>query len=169
MTEDYKKNLIDYVTNNLEETSPTTDEIFLEQLEINRSEWLDYIPPRWTNFRYEGMIAANESTSNLSVLYGGYMVDNEVKGIITLVDENFKPVKTFYQFNNGTDLRYIQYMKQDENGTFYYIDDEAFSYTQRQQVMTSQKRFVMINNLTIKSTSNNDYVLNYRTSYIIVL
>ena len=39
MTEDYKKNLLDYATGNLEETSPTNEEIILEQIESNRSQW----------------------------------------------------------------------------------------------------------------------------------
>ena len=168
MTEEYKKNLIDYITNNLQETSPSSSEIIKEFSEIQRDKWVNYIPDYWLNFRYEGMIGANENTSSLSVLYGGFVdKNNNVRGIITLVNENFEPVKTFYEFSNGTSLRYIQYMKQEEDGTFYYIDDEVYSYNQRQQVMTSQKRFVMVNNFTIKTDSSNDYKLFFRTSYII--
>jgi hypothetical protein len=166
MTEDYKKNLIDYATGDLQNTSPTTEEIILEQIEVNRSEWADFIPTSWRDFRFEGMVAGNELTSGLSVLYGGY-IDNDynVKGIIILINENFKPVKTIYEYNSGTPLRYIQYMKQAEDGTFYFIDDEVFSYSQRQQALTSQKRFVMINNITIPINGN--FILNLRTSYII--
>ena len=166
MTEEYKKNLIDYATGNLQNTSPTTEEIILEQIEVNRSEWNDYIPSTWKDFRFEGMVAGNELTSGLSVLYGGY-IDNDynVKGIIILINENFKPIKTIYEYNSGTPLRYIQYMKQAEDGTFYFIDDEVFSFSQRQQALTSQKRFVMVNNITIQI--NGEYKLYLRTSYII--
>lgn len=166
MTEEYKKNLIDYAIGDLENTSPTTEEIILEQIEVNRSEWADYIPSAWRDFRFEGMVAGNELTSGLSVLYGGY-IDNDynVKGIIILINENFKPVKTIYEYNSGTPLRYIQYMKQAEDGTFYFIDDEVFSFNQRQQALTSQKRFVMINNITIPINGN--YILNLRASYIV--
>lgn len=165
MTEDYKKNLLDYATDMLTSTSPTSDEIIEEVQYIARSKWTPYLPSYWKNFRFEGMIEGNENTSGLSVLYGGY-IDSEdnVKGIILLVNENFEPIKTFYEFESGTSLRYIQYMKQADDGTFYYIDDEVFSYTQRQQVNTSQKRFVMINNITAKV--NNEYRLVFRYSYI---
>lgn len=149
MTEDYNKVLIDYLTGKLENTSSTSDEIIQEQLDIARSVWKPFLPNSWKQFRFEGMVAASETTSSLGILYGGY-IDNQdnVRGIIVLVNENFEPVKTFYEFNSGTPLRYIQYMKQAEDNTFYYVDDVVFSYTQRQESEHSEKRFVMINNIT---------------------
>lgn len=168
MTNDNKKNILDYITNKIIPTSKNDSEIFLEQDDIARSNWVNYLPSGWNDFRYEGMVAGNETTSNLSVLYGGYLDTNNVShGIITLVDSNFKPVKTIYEYSSGTELRYIQYMKQAEDGTFYFIDDTAFSYSNGQQVLTSQKRFVMTNNFTIKDTITNDYQVNLRTSYIL--
>lgn len=167
MTEDYKEKLLDYITGDITPTSPTTDEIFKEQNDIPRSWWTDYLPNTWNHFRYEGMVAPNELTSNLTVLYGGYLdTDNNSHGIITLVDENFKPIKTIYEFSSGTPLRYIQYMKQAEDGTFYFIDDTAFTFTQNQEAITSQKRFVMVNNFTLINQVTNDYQVNLRTSYI---
>ena len=113
MTDDYKINLLNYVIGNIEPTSQTDEEIFKEQTSIDRSKWVDFVPEHWNNFRFEGMVAGNELTSNLSVLYGGYLdTDNISHGIIILVNENFEPVKTIYNYNSGTELRYIQYMKQ---------------------------------------------------------
>ena len=149
MTEDYNKILIDYLTGKLENTSPTSDEIIQEQLDIARSVWKPYLPNSWKDFRFEGMVAASETTSSLGVLYGGYIDnDDNVRGIIVLVNENFEPVKTYYEFDSGTPLRYIQYMKQAEDGTFYYVDDAVYSYTQRQESEHAEKRFIMINNIT---------------------
>lgn len=167
MTENYKEKLLDYITGDITPTSPTTDEIFKEENNIPRSWWTNYTPNTWNNFRYEGMVAPNELTSNLTVLYGGYLdANNNSHGIITLVDENFKPIKSIYEFSSGTPLRYIQYMKQAEDGTFYFIDDTAFTFTQNEQAMTSQKRFVMVNNFTLINQVTNDYQVNLRTSYI---
>lgn len=168
MTEDYKKNILDYITNMMNKTSETTEEIFKEQKSIDRDVWIDYIPNRWKNFRYEGMVTPNETTTGLGVLYGGYIdTDNNVYGIITLFDNDFKPVKTIYEYSSGTKLRYIQYMKQAEDGTFYFIDDEAFTYSQNEEVLTSQKRFVMVNNFTAVNQVTNDYQITLRTSYIL--
>lgn len=164
MTEDYKKNLLNYLTDKIEDTSPTNTEIIEEIQNINRSKWTPYLPSSWKNFRFEGMIDPNETTSGLGVIYGGYIdSSNNVRGIIILINNNFEPTKTFYEYTSGTPLRYIQYMKQAEDGTFYFIDDEAFSFIQRQQSLTSQKRFVMINNITNVET-NNVYL---RKSYIL--
>lgn len=166
MTEDNKKNILNYITNKITQTSPTTSEIFKEEKEISRSDWKDFIPSNWKNFRYEGMVAPDETTTGLGVLYGGYIDNNNnVRGIITLFDTDFKSVKTIYQYDSGTYLRYIQYMKQAEDGTFYFIDDEAFSYAQHQKVITSQKRFVMINNFTVLDDIDNDYKITLRKSY----
>ena len=167
MTDEYKLEILNYITNNIETTNPNNAEIFLEQESISRSTWLNYIPERWQNFRYEGMVAGNELTTNLTVLYGGYR-DNEnaTYGIITLVDENFNPVKTIYSYSSGTRLRYIQYMKQAEDGTFYFIDDTVYTFSNPQASATSQKRFVMTNNFTIKNQISDDYEVNLRTSYI---
>ena len=164
MTNSNKSNILEYISGNFTPTSPSDAELYLESMDVDRSDWLNYIPDNWNNFRFEGMVSGNELTNNLSVLYGGYLDENNnCYGIIILVDANFKPVKTFYEYDSGTKLRYIQYMKQAEDGTFYFIDDEAFSYTQKQQVVSSQKRFVMINNLTIKTDT---YHLRLRTTYI---
>lgn len=167
MTENNKKNILNYITNKITQTSPTTSEIFKEEKEISKSAWKGFIPSNWQNFRYEGMVAPDETTTGLGVLYGGYIdSNNNVRGIITLFDTNFNPVKTIYQFDSGTYLRYIQYMKQAEDGTFYFIDDEAFSYLQHKKVKTSQKRFVMINNFTVLDDIDNDYKITLRKSYI---
>ena len=166
MTNENKEKILDYLVGDYQTTSPSNEEIFLEQEAIDKEEWLPYLPTPWNDFRFQGMIAPNEQTTSLGVMYGGYMdTNNNVYGIIVLVDQNFKPVKTIYEYDSGTKLRFIQYMKQAEDGTFYFIDDTVFSATQRQQVITSQKRFVMVNNFTLES--NGDYSLSIRTSYIL--
>ena len=167
MTDETKLQILNYIINGIELTEKDDSEIFLEQNSIDRSKWENYIPSWWNDFRYEGMVAGNELTTNLSVLYGGYLDANNVAhGIITLIDENFLPVKTIYEYSSGTPLRYIQYMKQAEDGTFYFIDDTAFSFKQRQQVLTSQKRFVMTNNFTLPNNITGDYNIILRKSYI---
>lgn len=167
MTNDYKEQLLNYVTNMINKTPSNDDEIFAEEQNISRSKWSSFLPENWNDFRFEGMVAANELTSNLSVLYGGYVdIDDNTHGIIILVDENFEPVKKIDNYSSGSELRYIQYMKQAEDGTFYYIDDEAFSYVHSQIELTSQKRFVMTNNFTIPNQINGEYEIILRKSYI---
>ena len=166
MTDEYKIETLNYLLGNITPTASDNSEIFLEQEEMDRNDWLPFIPNSWSNFRYEGMVAPNEMTSGLTVLYGGYLdTSGNSHGIITLVDENFKPVKTIYKRDAGVELRYIQYMKQAEDGTFYYIDDAVMSPSQTEKSSTADKRLIMTNNFTIKDTTTNDYVLSYRKYY----
>ena len=163
MKDDFKQTLFDYLIGKLPKEQGTTEEIFKSIDEIPRSEWAEFIPSSWNNFRYEGLIEVADS--ELLVLYGGYKAtDNEVRGIITILNNSFIPIKTFYQYDSGTYLRYIQCMIQEEDGTFSLIDypdiptDENWAFT------TSQKRFIMLNNFTQKI--NNDYMLTLQRSYI---
>ena len=165
MKDDFKQTLFDYLIGKLpkEQGQGTTEEIFKSIDEIPRSEWAEFIPSSWNNFRYEGLIEVADS--ELLVLYGGYKAtDNEVRGIITILNNSFIPIKTFYQYDSGTYLRYIQCMIQEEDGTFSLIDCPDFPTDENWAFTTSQKRFIMLNNFTQKI--NNDYMLTLQRSYI---
>lgn len=165
MTDDFKQTLFDYLIGKLPNEQGTTEEIFKEINEIPISEWEEFVPSSWNNFRYEGLIEVADS--ELLVLYGGYKIyqTDEVRGIITILNNDFVPIKTFYQFDSGTYLKYIQCMIQEEDGTFSLIDcpdypkDKSWSFT------TSQKRFIRLNNFT--QQINDDYVLTLHKSYIL--
>ena len=164
MTDEFKQTLFDYLIGKLPNEKGTTEEIFKEINEIARSEWVDFIPSGWNNFRYEGLIEVADS--ELLVLYGGYKVyqTDEVRGIITILNNNFIPIKTFYRYDSGTYLRYIQCMMQEEDGTFSLVDCPDFPPDEDWSFTTSQKRFVMLNNFT--QQINNDYILTLQKSYI---
>lgn len=164
MKDDFKQTLFDYLIGKLPKEQGTTEEIFKSIDEIPRSEWAEFIPSSWNNFRYEGLIEVADS--ELLVLYGGYKAtDNEVRGIITILNNSFIPIKTFYQYDSGTYLRYIQCMIQEEDGTFSLIDCPDFPTDENWSFTTSQKRFIMINNFT--QQINGDYVITLHKSYIL--
>lgn len=165
MTEDYKEQLLDYVTGDLTNTSPTTEEIFKEIVEVNRDSWRDILKNKLpANYKIEGIIKNN--INNYALLYGGYQdVNMNVGGFVIIVDENFNPIKFINEFSSGTPLRYIQCMNQADDGSFYFVDDASYTYAETSSVINSQKRFVMTNNILIPI--NDDYEINLRTSYII--
>ena len=165
MTEEAKKNLLDYMLGKMSSESGTEEEIFQSINNIPRDDWEGngILPSSWNNFRYEGLIQVQNS--ELLVLYGGYKtVDYEVRGIITILNKDFKPLKSIYQYDSGTYLRYIQCMAQAEDNTFYAIDCPDIPYDREWSFTTSQKRFLMFNNFT--QQINNDYVLTLQKSYI---
>lgn len=165
MTEEAKKNLLDYMLGKMPSESGVEEEIFQSINNIPRDDWEnnDILPEHWNNFRYEGLIQVQNS--ELLVLYGGYKTtDDEVRGIITILNKDFKPLKSIYQYDSGTYLRYIQCMAQAEDNTFYAIDCPDFHRDEEWSFTTSQKRFLMFNNFT--QQINNDYVLTLQKSYI---
>lgn len=167
MTDDYKKNLLNYMIGKMPNENGTEEEIFQIINEIPISEWPrdgNILPTGWSDFKYEGLIQVQNS--ELLVLYGGYKTyqTDEVRGIITILNKNFKPLKSIYQYDTGTYLRYIQCMQQAEDNTFYAIDCPDFLDDKNWSFTTSQKRFLMFNNFT--QTINNDFVLTLQKSYI---
>ena len=169
MTDDYKLKLLNYILGKVEETPSNDDEIIKEIENIPSSEWRNFFPDWWENIKIEGIVQTNQEYSSIGVMYGGYILKDNVgvRGFIVLFDDDFKPIKTIYEYDSGTPLRYIQYMKQAEDGTFYFIDDVNFPYKQQQSNITSQKRFVMVNNFTLKNEISDDYTVNLRTSYVV--
>ena len=164
MTEEFKKTLIEYLIGNLPIEEGTNEEIFKSIDEIARFEWLDFIPTDLKYFRYEGLIQVQNS--DLYVLYGGYTtIDDEVKGIITVLDNSFNPIKSFDQYDGGTNLRYIMSMIQIEDGTFVMTDCPDYPRLEPWTITTSEKRFVMLNNFT--QMINGSYILRLQKSYVI--
>lgn len=163
MTEDYKKNLIDYATGNITPGTPTTDEIFKEIIEVARSKWQEYMPKTWTDMRIEGLIKPNENISNLGVMYGGYKNTNGSFGFIILVDNNMTPIKYIDEYDSGTKLRYIQCMIQGDDNLFYAIDDAEMSY-HNYNIYSTEKRFIMLNNFSVPV--DGEYKVILRKSYI---
>ena len=158
MTDEAKKNLLDYMLGKMPSESGVEEEIFQSINSLPSSDWTgnDILPDVWISFKYEGLIKIQNS--ELLVLYGGYKTtNNEVRGIITILNKNFKPLKSIYQYDSGTYLRYIQCMSQAEDNTFYAIDCPDFPTDQEWSFTTSQKRFLMFNNFT--QQINNEYIL----------
>lgn len=166
MTDEFKSTLFKYLIGKLPKEKGTTEEIFKEINDIPRTSWENNgtLPSSWNRFKYEGLIQVQNS--DLLVLYGGYKTsDNEVRGIITIVDNEFNPITSIYQYNSGVYLRYIQCMRQDEDGKFCAIDCLDYPYDKNWSFTTSQKRFIILNNFTQKI--NDNYDLNLQKSYIL--
>ena len=162
MTNDFKENLLNYFVGKMPKEQGTEEEIINNVSELPSSEWDPFVPTRWNGFRYEGIIQ-DKNTSNL-VLYGGYLdQDNNAYGIITITTQDFKPIKTYYEYDSGIKLRYIMAMNQDDGGTYYLIDSVDDPRLKSQNFITSEKRFIMVNNFV----ANNKLTLriSYKTQY----
>ena len=170
MTDDYKRLLLDYITE-LNPGTPTSEERINSINEVAREEWFDYLPSLWYNFRFEGAIKS--TTSDKVVFYGGYVesggtYQDNSKGIIIITDSDLNPIQAIYSFTSGTDLRPIQCMIQEEDGQFVAVDStimyDPSASASRQGNYSSEKRFIMLNDLS--QPINNSYQARLRTSYV---
>lgn len=164
MTDEFKQILFDYLIGRLPNEKGTFEEIFKEINILPFSDWSygDILPNKWNNFKYEGLIQSQNS--ELIVLYGGYKTTDDIpRGIITILDNSFKPIKTFYQFSNGNYLDYIMYMIQENDGTFTMTTCPDFPRDKEWSFTSSTKKFIMLNNFT--QQVNNDYLLTMSKSY----
>lgn len=172
MTEDYKKILIDYITD-LEPGQSTSAEIFKETEEVLLSEWNSYIPSNYVQLRLEGLIKSK--TSDKVIFYGGYFSSGSsylsgAKGIIIITDSNLKPIQMIDTFSSGTSLRPIQKMLQEEDGQFVAVDSVVMfvphnNQTVWQAVTSCEKRVLLLNDISRKS--DEEYEVNLRRSYIL--
>lgn len=170
MTQDYKKTLLDYITN-LTPGAETTGEILQDINEVARSKWIDYIPSSWYDFTLAGILKSK--TSDAIIFYGGYVVSggtysNNSKGIIIITDNMLNPIQTIYQYDSGTDLRPITCMFQEEDGQFVAIDSYSLYANViegRATYPSAEKRFIMLNDISIPI--DNVYSVKLRRSYIL--
>lgn len=168
MTNDFKEKILNYITNNVEIT-PKDNQQIIEKIEnVSRTEFEDYLPVSPSMFAIEGIIKS--ATNDNYVLYGGYVPqggtpENDSKGIILILDSNFDVLKSITKFSSGTILRPIQKLIQIEDNTFVGIDSTVFAYTtDRVKIQSNTKRFIMLNNISMKDATN-DYRVILRTSY----
>ena len=166
MTEDFKKDVLNYITNNITPTASSDDEILTNIIDYVRSQFRPNMPS-YSDLRVN-IIQSN--TNGYFILYGGYVTpggsaDTDSRGLIIILDNNLLPIKAIYEFSSGTLLRPIQKMIQLDDGTFVAVDSTIFADpSARSGIQNNEKRFIMLNNFSIKGSSN-DYVVRLRTSY----
>lgn len=172
MTGDYKKILLDYITGDLEIGTPTTEELYNNVEEIERSKYAGFIPDHWVSFKINGIIKSK--TSDKVILYGGYVEQGGTytansKGMIIITDQDLNPIQTIYKFASGTDLRPIDCMIQEEDGQFIAVDNTILyvpgSTTQSvyQALVSNPKRIIMLNDFSV--ASDGVHQVNLRKSF----
>lgn len=150
MTAEFQDMLEDYLVNNFNTTDPMPKTEFDEINVQNPSVWSNFLPTNYSDIHYVGSVI--DSVSNNVIIYGYYTQENVDKGIITILDGTFTPIKSFFTYNDGTTINPVQCLKQAEDGTYYLIDK------------TTNLRFVMVNNFSAENR-NGQYVLDLRKSY----
>lgn len=149
MTNDYKANVLKYITNNVTETSGSNVPLFTDNETLNISVSDQIKTALGENYVYGGYLY-DQVTQN--ILIYGY---TDTSGFIYIMDKNLTEVSVITEWISGTKLFKLIDLQVDENGYLYGIsnDDDV-------------KRVLLLNNVFAKAP-NGQYQARLRQSYII--
>lgn len=159
MTDEAKKNLLNYMLGKMPSESGINEPLFSDNLPITNtfSEKLqEELGDGYTILDY---LASNNSDNYL--LYGFYPGENNYnKGFIAVIDSSFNLLSLLTQYDSGTDLRPFECLAIDEEGMVYGVD-----YNTGDDITNFQHRFIMLNNILNSNLISNDYYVQLRQSY----
>ena len=166
MTEDFKTKLLEYFTGNFEEgTTPYT--YYQSDVQENVNNLYTYLSEEIGNqytgdFKITGVLQAktpNDVNINIHILYGFTTGNTRYAhdyGFIVLIDNNFNVLELITQYTSGTPLGDFGVLNVDEEGYLYGIETNYNS---------TQKRFIMLNNVALKLPIDSNYYAKIRRTY----
>lgn len=150
MTNDYKENILKYVTNDITETSGSNVPSFSTTTTINDSISNMIRTALGTTYVYGGYIY-DQTTQN--ILIYGYTSES---GFMYLVDKDLNELALITELSSGSKLFRLYTLNVDETGNLYGISNDT----------DETKRVLLFNNVFVKNQAGN-YQLVLRQSYII--
>lgn len=169
MTEEAKKNLLDYMLGKMPSESGVDEPQFGDYYYITNNFYSELQSRGYESLVFGGYLF-NENNSNF-VLWGNNSVhdgDNGYYyGVIVIFDENFQVLSIIDSFNTGTKFRCLTALNIDEEGNYYGIDEEPFQYSDNGNISNTDYnyRIILLNN--ISQSVNDEYSVILRNSYYI--
>lgn len=165
MTQDYKDNLLKYLTGNLNIESGGNYPNFSENIEtLNKNVYDDIKTKLINNENAQSTILLGKLYNSLYdnyLLYGAYTKgSNTYYGFIYLTDSNFNEIQMITTFSSGTKLFPITALNQDENNNIY-----GLSYNINQSPSVS--RVLLFNNIFTSGLISGNYEAILRNDYIV--
>lgn len=169
MTEETKKNLLDYMLGKMPNESGTNEPQFGDYYYVTNNFYQEMSARGYENIDFGGYLF-NENTGNF-VLWGNNSVKDDDKGyeygVIVIFDENFQVLSIIDSFNTGTKFRCLTALNIDEEGNYYGIDEEPLQYSDNGNTSNEDYnyRVILLNN--ISQAVNEEYSVVLRNSYYI--
>ena len=155
MTNDFKEQLLNYLTGNIEQQTGVNEPQF-QSAETITNNLNTYI---WNNYGLSvrpyiiNIIKSNKNDNYL--VYGrGSSADNTFYGFIIILDSNFQIIESTNQYSSGTLMDEFLILNQAPNGNFYGIDTDGTNY-----------RFIMLNNMLLKTPNEENYKYIMKKTY----
>lgn len=167
MTEDYKEQLLNYVTGNLNINSGTQ-----KDFNIVESKYFKYNDNEWNQIKttlqdigntYITGILQNDKF-DVNIIYGTISPRSDTyndKGFLIYLDKNFKPIQLILKDKNGNDLKGFHKLYFDEEtNRIYGVIGHCYLANPSS---TIHNYFTYFNNFLIKI--NNEYFVDVKYSY----
>ncbi len=160
MTEDFKSNILKYLTNKFEiKSKPVGTQIPFTQTETiasNINSKLTTIFPNGYSIGFGRVSNTLKSNNEINVMWGNYTdTDNKEKGFILLL-LNGDILQVITKYDTGIKIGYIYKLAVDEDNNFYGIikgNDFTTPY------------LTLLNNFTVKRPVDIEYVVKRKISY----
>ncbi len=156
MTESYKNILTKYITGTLEEQTGNNVPYFDNPVTI-QNNFYSYCNQKFGDyFTVKNIIQPNNSSN--FVCWGNKFDMQTLKNVskIVILDNNFNVVQAIEEYTSGVSFGEFIDLKIDENGNFYVLEKFNNAY-----------RFMMLNNISLKLPTEDNYKVKIRKSYAI--
>ena len=159
MTNDYKEQLLKYLTGKTENGTGADEPQFIDKGTVNQNV-LDYLN---NNFEYGAVIIDSLQQKDIDyiLLYGIYWADQEkttYNGFIYIVTKNLQPVSLITEYSSGTTFRPFLSLNIDEEGYIYGVDNGT-------EWGSTDYRFIMLNKIISSGNASENFIVKLRQSY----
>lgn len=169
MTDDFKSELLDYITGDLEIEQGTDEPIIVEDNGSIDSSHIGFIHSmlRAEGFSQGGEVMTGtftelgkiQFTNTDKILIYGNMSGRgitEVRGSIIIADENYNYISYIAEFSTGTKFNRFEVLERDETNLVYGVDYNSDTQT---------KRFLLLNDIIGSYLTYREYKCVLRKSY----
>lgn len=159
---DNKKNILAWLTGNYTTQAGNNIPRFPYPVKEKTNNFLSQMQSAFPEGFFISNILQTKSAGKI-VIYGVYNQGTTVKGFIVLLDRNFSILQIIRKYDSGTDLRNFMFLGIDEEGNFFGIDEDVITSPSVQP----QRRFLLLNNFSVKLPNQTEYEIHLRKSYIL--
>lgn len=154
MTDDYKEQLLNYVTGKINPTQSEEKPVFINQ-PTAENDYYNLVRNVLDGFSILGTLQF--SNNNNIIVYGNYNDNGTDRGAILIFSQSFYLIQMITTYDTGTKFNKFEFLKVDEDNLVYGVDNQKTSNANRY-------RFIMLNNISSKNNEGN-YEVKLRKSY----
>lgn len=157
MTNDFKEQLLNYLTGTIQtETPPLEPAHYIEKETLVNNLYTNITTELGSN-NFE-IVNVIQSKTNSNIVINCKNTNNN-NSFLIVTDKDFNILSYFDEFSSGVSFRMFTGFNVDENGYFYTIESDHGGNL-------NNKRFLMLNNIAVPNAEGN-YTVKIRKSYAV--